>query len=122
MEIGRKERIKTSPTTGDGIALCCIGRRENRYAREFVEHYQRLGFDKIYLCDNNRDGEEYFEDVLSPFIESGFVEILDYRNRSGVQRDAYEDVYKNMVVNGRGWLSLTSTNTSISSVVFPFNH
>ena len=94
MEIGRKERIKTSPTTGDGIALCCIGRRENRYAREFVEHYQRLGFDKIYLCDNNRDGEEYFEDVLSPFIESGFVEILDYRNRSGVQRDAYEDVYK----------------------------
>lgn len=93
MEIGRKEVAQPS-TKGNGIALCCIGRRENRYAREFVAHYHRLGFDKIYLCDNNRDGEERFEDVLSSFIDSGFVEVLDYRNKSGVQREAYEDIYR----------------------------
>ena len=46
------------------IALCAIGRRENRYAREFVEHYLALGFDHIFICDNNHDGEERFEDVL----------------------------------------------------------
>ena len=93
MEIGRKKRIETS-STGNGIALCCIGRRENRYAREFIEHYRRLGFDHVFLCDNNRDGEERFEDVLSDYVETGFVEILDYRNRSGVQRESYENVYK----------------------------
>ena len=80
--------------TDDSIALCVIGRRENRYAREFVEHYKRLGFDKIFVCDNNHEGEEYFEDVLSDYIYEGFVEILNYRNLVGVQRQSYVDVYR----------------------------
>lgn len=93
MEIGRK--VSAPPKSQlNGIALCCIGRRENRYAREFVEHYKSLGFDKVFICDNNRDGEERFEDVLFDFIREGFVEILDYRNRAGVQRESYNDVYR----------------------------
>lgn len=95
METGRKVRIPSSAAvTGDQIALCVIGRRENRYAREFIAHYKALGFDKVFLCDNNRTGEERFEDVLSDYILDGFVTILDYRDKSGVQRDAYEEVYE----------------------------
>ena len=37
------------------IALVAIGRRENLYAVEFVEHYQKLGFDNIYILDNNHE-------------------------------------------------------------------
>ena len=44
------------------VALCCIGRLENQYAVEFVEHYKKLGFDKIFVYDNNHSDEEYFED------------------------------------------------------------
>ena len=80
--------------TGDGIALCVIGRRENRYAREFVAHYKELGFDKVFICDNNHDGEERFEEVLQDFIGDGFVEILNYRNLISAQRKSYEDVYR----------------------------
>ena len=43
------------------IYLCAIGRRENLYAREFVEHYKKLGFDGIYILDNNHDGEGHFQ-------------------------------------------------------------
>ena len=75
------------------IALCAIGRRENRYAREFVEHYLALGFDHIFICDNNHDGEEHFEDVLQDFIDRGVVSIRDYRNRVAVQMQAYTDIY-----------------------------
>ena len=75
------------------IALVTIGRRENLYAVEFVEHYQKLGFDSIFILDNNHDGEEHFEDVLSPFIESGLVNILDYRNQTNCQMRAYTEVY-----------------------------
>ena len=75
------------------IALVAIGRRENLYAVEFVEHYQKLGFDNIYILDNNHDGEEHFEDVLSPFIDSGLVKILDYRNQVNCQMRAYTEVY-----------------------------
>lgn len=79
---------------GNGVALCVIGRRENRYAREFVAHYKHLGFDKVFVCDNNHDGEERFEDVLGDYVEDGYVQVLDYRNLVGVQRKSYADVYR----------------------------
>ena len=74
------------------VAICAIGRLENRYAVEWVEHYKRLGVDKIFIYDNNRisDGE-LFEDVLQPYIEAGFVEVVYFE---GLQKDAYEKCYR----------------------------
>ena len=74
------------------VAICAIGRLENRYAVEWVEHYNHLGVDKIFIYDNNRveDGE-LFQDVLQPYIEAGFVEITYF---DGLQRDAYEKCYR----------------------------
>lgn len=77
------------------IALCAIGRLENRYAKEFVGHYKSLGFAKLYIYDNNYDGEEHFEDVIGQEISDGFVEIIDWRNRTNCQTAAYEDCYRN---------------------------
>ena len=37
--------------------VIAIGRRENLYAREFVEHYQKLGFDNVIILDNNYGDE-----------------------------------------------------------------
>ena len=88
------------------IALCAIGRRENQYATEWVGHYRALGFDHIYIYDNNHDGEEHFEDVLGEQMAEGFVTIIDWRGREGenTQRDAYNDCYARF---GRkhGWLA-----------------
>ena len=76
------------------VTLCAIGRGENSYAVEFVEYYKKIGFSKIFIYDNNFNGEEHFEDVLSPFIDEGFVEIVDWRNRKGqAQAEAYMDCY-----------------------------
>lgn len=74
------------------VAVCAIGRMENRYADEWVHHYLELGVDKIFIYDNNHDGEERFEDVLQTPIDAGFVEIIPF---DGVQRQAYEDFYNN---------------------------
>lgn len=77
------------------VALCVIGRGENSYAVEFVEYYKKIGFEKIFIYDNNYNGEEHFEDVLSPFINDGFVEIVNWRNRKGqAQAEAYMDCYE----------------------------
>ena len=62
------------------VALVCCGRLENRYAVEFIEYYKQLGFDHIFIADNNRDGEEHFEDVLQSYIDNDFVTIENYRN------------------------------------------
>ena len=42
------------------VAVCCIGRQENRYINEFISHYLNLGVDKIFIYDNNGYDEEYF--------------------------------------------------------------
>ena len=72
--------------------MCAIGRLENRYAVEWVEHYNALGVDKIFIYDNNRVGDgELFADVLQPYIETGFIEIIYF---DGLQKDAYEKCYR----------------------------
>ena len=74
------------------MAVCAIGRLENRYAVEWVEHYKALGVDKIFIYDNNRVGDgELFADVLQPYIDAGFVEIIYF---DGLQKEAYEKCYR----------------------------
>ena len=75
------------------VALCTIGRMENLYAVEFVEYYKSIGFDKIFIYDNNFGNEEHFEDVLQPYIDDGFVEITNYRNKMVCQLQAYTECY-----------------------------
>lgn len=87
----RKEYIKKDMKT----LLCCIGRQENSYIREFVEYYKYLGATNICLFDNNYDGEEDFRDVIGDYIDNGFVILKDYRNRKVCQLDAYNECYNN---------------------------
>lgn len=75
-------------------AVCAIGRLENKYAREFVDHYLKLGFTTVIIADNNHDGEEHFEDVLQDYIDNDSVKILDYRNMVGCQMQCYTELYK----------------------------
>lgn len=76
------------------ILLCCIGRLENQYIREYVEYYKDLGVTNICIYDNNYDGEEYFEDVIGDYVNSGFVIIKNCRNRKAYQMQAYMNCYK----------------------------
>lgn len=75
------------------VALCCIGRMENLYIKEYVEYYKNLGINRIFLYDNNHDGEEHFEDVIGDYINDGFVELIDFRNKTVCQLKAYQDCY-----------------------------
>lgn len=86
------------------IALCAIGRQENRYAQEFVSYYQRLGFAHIYLYDNNRNGEERLADVLSGFPAEVLTVIPWPDATEDAQRSAYNDCYERYGSNHE-WLA-----------------
>ncbi len=75
------------------VMICCIGKEENPYIREYVEHYKRIGATNICLFDNNDVDGERFEDVIGDYIESGFVILKDYRGRKTCQWAAYEECY-----------------------------
>ena len=65
----------------------------NRYIREWVEYNKTIGFDNIVICDNNRDGEGNFHDVIDDYINSGYVIIEDYRNLQVIQNISYAECY-----------------------------
>ena len=86
------------------VAICAIGRLENRYAREWVEHYKQLGVDCIYLCDDNRpEDNERLVDVLDQYVADGFVVIGYSTNGCALQKDVYE-FYYNLLKDKYDWI------------------
>lgn len=87
------------------VSVCCIGKCENNYIREWVEHYKKYRFYHIYLYDNNDLDGEHFEDVIGDYVESGFVTIIDVRGKVGTERfregrhsiqvECYNNCYRN---------------------------
>ena len=75
------------------IMLCSIGKEENLYAKEFVEYYLTLGFDKIIILDNNDLNGERFDNVLKPFITNKKVEIKDLRGLKQIQLPSFNYCY-----------------------------
>jgi hypothetical protein len=75
------------------VCLCVIGKKENLYANEFVNHYKKIGYDKIFIYDNNNIGDEKFEDVLNKQISSNFVEIINFRGYRGKRQKPQNDAY-----------------------------
>lgn len=75
------------------VMLCCIGRLENPYIREYVEYYKKLGVTNICLYDNNYDGEEDFREVIGDYIDNGFVILKNCRNKKAQQPIVYELCY-----------------------------
>ena len=68
---------------------------ENKYVREYVEHYKKYEIDKIFIYDNNDINGESFENVLSDFIDNKYVEIINYRGKKTIQINMLNNCYKN---------------------------
>lgn len=58
------------------VVFTCA-KNENDYIVEWVQHYLQLGFDKIFLCDNNTPGDKSLYETLKRYVDGGFVEIFD---------------------------------------------
>ena len=90
--------------------VCVIGKNENKYVQEFINHYRNLGYNHIYIYDNNDGNGEKFEDVLKSELNSNFVSIINYRGKlsiyyvGGPQCLAYKDCYEKHK-NEYDWLS-----------------
>ena len=71
-----------------------MGKKENLYAKELVQHYKNIGYNHIFLYDNNKIGDEKFDDVLQDEVANGFVTIIDRRGLKYIQCRCYKDCYK----------------------------
>ena len=75
------------------VALCCIAKLENNYIIEFIEHYLNLGFNKIYIYDNNDIDGEQFNDKILDYINNGTVVVINKRGLRVQQFKVYSECY-----------------------------
>ena len=75
---------------------------ENLYIKEFVEHYESIGVNKIIIFDNNNKDGEIFEDIINDYINNDFVNIINYRDCKKCQYKSYEECY-NKYKNKYDW-------------------
>ena len=83
-----------------------IAKLENRYVREWVEHYHKLGTTKIILCDDNTKDGERLAEPIQDYVDSNFVTIDEsYRGVINCQMSCYsKHYYENQ--NKYDWISL----------------
>ena len=87
--------IKIKKANETKICVCTLGKNENKYIKEFINHYKGLGVDKIFLYDNNNigDGNETFETEVSEFVKDEFVKLIDYRGVEQPQLKIYSECF-----------------------------
>jgi len=76
------------------ILLCTIAKKENKYIKEFIEHYKKMNIKKIIIYDNNDINGEVFQDILKNEIKNNFVKIMNYRGIKQPQAKALDNCYK----------------------------
>lgn len=77
------------------LALCTMGKKENLYAKEFVEYHIKLGFDHLFIYDDNDPNTEKIIDVV-PDKYKDKVTIIDNLRSKNINNQiaAYTHCYK----------------------------
>ena len=76
------------------VALCTMGKLENRYANEFVEYHLKLGI-HIFIYDDNDPNTERIIDVIDEKSKPKVTTYENIKDRIKIQDDAFTECYKN---------------------------
>lgn len=80
------------------VCLCLLCKEEKLYIKDFLEYYKKLGFDNIFLYDNNDINGENLKEVIFDYIQNNFVKYINYKDfkskYGGPQMAAYYDCYQ----------------------------
>ena len=90
----KKEIINFRIIKKTKVCICSPVKDENRYIKEFVEHYKKYGVDKIFIYDNNEIDGERLENAIGEYIKIGLVKVLNYRGQKAPHFDIMNDCYK----------------------------
>lgn len=72
-------------------AVCAIARYENDYLLEWITYHFELGFDYIFLYDNNNPEDDSVSVIVREQQLEDKVRVIDYRGKKTCQIEAYND-------------------------------
>ena len=85
----------TSNKTNFDYFACFVGmgKEENKYSRELIEYYLKLGVEKFIFADNNNANTEKLSDVIQDYISKGIVDIYEIFDSAMGQGELYNITY-----------------------------
>lgn len=86
--------VDFSPFKKYNTVVCAIAKNEHLYVNEWVNHYVKLGFDKIFIFDNDDLDSKYIGDFIDSKLKSK-VEIINKRgiHTKRFQHKCYQEFY-----------------------------
>src|SRR3954471_21483324 len=83
-----RPRLLSSPPQMDDtkpyLAVCSMYRDHAEYLREWIEFHRLVGAERFFLYDN--ESRDDHEEVLTPYVESGIVEVHAWPTPASVER------------------------------------
>lgn len=75
------------------VVVCAMAKNEHLYIKDWVDHYLRIGFDKIYICDNDDPGTKSIKRHLP---QTDKIEIINIRGRKeeNLHHKVFTEFYK----------------------------
>ena len=86
-------------------SVCALAKMENAYINDWVRYHLKLGFDRIWLYDNNDVDYPYVGDCISDEFKDR-VTIVDWRNKQFENHTPNKEVYNDWLsknVNKYDW-------------------
>ena len=75
------------------VAICTMARKENLYIKEYVDYHLKIGFDHIFIFDDNEPGTENISDIINDSYNE-YVTIYDYSTIIHDQKVAFTLCYE----------------------------
>ena len=72
--------------------ICAIAKNENKYINDWCHHHIELGFDNIYIYDNNNNSTDYIGDFIDDDIKNK-VHLLNINDKKLQQQNSYNTFY-----------------------------
>jgi len=76
--------------------ICAIAKNEAKYIEDWVAWHLRIGYDRIYIYDNNEETQENYATILKDWINAGHVEVINARGLHGIQNQKYMEAYHSL--------------------------
>lgn len=73
--------------------IVALAKQEEHYIKDWVDYHLRIGFDRIYLIDNNDENGEKYNDILKEYTQDNRLILISRRGEKSIQRDAYNSLY-----------------------------
>ena len=77
------------------VALCTMGKKENLYAKQFVDYYINLGIDHIFIYDDNEEGSERISSCIPKIYKEKVTIYENIKSYIKKQSHAFTKCYYN---------------------------